>query len=172
LINNRNKEKKKGKKDDKKKKDKKKKKKKKKKAKCKSSTRNGIKWIEDERNLDYVEFKKFNLYGKYMKKLTNKFNQEMAWSKNPSNLSLKVQNKQYGKLKQFLNNLLKLTKSLEIKSQERIIYTKTIYEKLQEIFHSLGKNEPYKLKYDTIKFYWKQYDSLKASSPAAKVIVL
>jgi hypothetical protein len=65
-----------------------------------------------------------------------------------------------------------LTKTLEIKSEERIIYTKTIYRKLQEIFHSLGKNEPYILKYDTIDFYWKQYDSLKATSPPAKVIIL
>ena len=114
---------------------------------CDISTAAGIKWCKDERYVDFVEFRNYSIYGKYMKIFINKFFQELAWSRFPSQLSLPSLRTKYSKLVELLNNLLRLARRLYLKSQERLEYTRTIYKKLKEIINKIGKHTPYSLYY-------------------------
>ena len=90
----------------------------------------GIKYVKDERYVDYTEYEMYKVYGRYMNVLINKFLQQLAWSKNPSKLSLKILNRKYIRLVELLNSLLQFVKNLNAKSHERLNYTKKIRSNL------------------------------------------
>ena len=104
-----------------------------------------------------------------MKIFINKFLEELAWSRSPSKLSLKKLREMYNKLVEMLNNLLRLAQRLYSKSQERLKYTKSIYEKLLDIIRKLGKHKAYKLDYKQLENYWGSFDSYKASNYPSNV---
>ena len=132
----------------------------------------GIKYVKDERYVDYTEYEMYKVYGRYMNVLINKFLQQLAWSKNPSKLSLKILNRKYIRLVELLNSLLQFVKNLNAKSHERLNYTKKIRSNLENIITKLGKHNEYKMDYKKLNEYWTKFDSFSSQHYPSQVLVL
>ena len=79
------------------------------------NTEIGVKYVKDERYIDFSEFRMYKMFGRYMNVLISKFLEQYAWSRNPSQLSLKIMKSKYIRILELLKNLILLVKRLNSK---------------------------------------------------------
>ena len=135
------------------------------------NTEIGVKYVKDERYIDFSEFRMYKMFGRYMNVLISKFLEQYAWSRNPSQLSLKIMKSKYIRILELLKNLILLVKRLNSKSTERLNYTKKIYSNLEDIIRKLGKHNEYKLDYEKLSEFWTKSDSLSSQDYPSEVII-
>ena len=130
-----------------------------KKAPCSLNTDKAVRIIQEEKKEDFTELTVFSKFGKYMEKVVNKFNNELSFSRKPSDLSVESLKKTYTKLKISMLNLNKMSKRILTKANARLQYTNTIFVILNQKYKRLDHSTEYKLNYKNYKSNWEKHDN-------------
>ena len=135
------------------------------------NTDKAIKLVRTMRTEESKEFTQFNNYGIFMNHVINKFNNELSYSRNPSVLSREVLKNNYLSLMISIKKLNELSKTIHMKSNSRLEYTKSIHSKLQDKYVSLESAEAYSLKYKSLNSFWEKYDNKASDNGPSNVSI-
>ena len=125
--------------------------------------------IEEIRKIDTADLKALQIFSKSIDMITQKFNNELSWSRDSNALSILSLSNKLKQLKLYISKLKGFGYKVSKKADSRLKFTKNQYSKLKEKYLILDRTIGYKLNYKNTEDYWNIFNNKNTKNNPSKV---